>query len=90
MKNKLITIGMIIAAIMTIVASMIYFTSGIKIPALSEFSLALLMLGLVFNTREQFKNAKIDEMNYRIVVFIGTIAGVGNFIIGILNIIDLF
>ncbi|SET18055.1 hypothetical protein SAMN05660297_01631 [Natronincola peptidivorans] len=83
MKHKVINIVTMIAAIITIVTSVLYLAKEIMIPGLSPFSLAVVMLGLVYNTKIQFDEGEASKGRWRFTLYLGLIAAIMNIAAGI-------
>lgn len=84
MKRRIIrTIG-IIAAIIVVLATV----EDLKVPGLALLSLSVMILSLVYDAKEQFKEGKIHKKNWKLVLVSGISAGGISFIGGMLKIID--
>jgi hypothetical protein len=89
MKNKIISFIGLIAAFIAIITSVIYFVRGIAIPGLAPFSLSILMIILVYNTRQRYNDGKVNKTHWSNILIIGTSAGVLNGIVAILQLVRL-
>lgn len=87
MKYKIIKIIGYIACIITILASVMFFVKGTKIPALEPFSVSIIMLSLVCSTKQQYNEGKVDKELWRSILVLGSVAGIVSIIGGILEII---
>lgn len=83
MKDKIIRIIGIIAAIITIISSAMFFVKNIMIPAVGPFSLAVVMLSLIYSSKQQYKEGKISKDYWRVILIMGLVAFIGNIIAGI-------
>lgn len=88
MNRRIIKVITFIAAVITILTSMLYLTSKIMIPALAPFSLSIVMLGVVYSAKEQLNEGKIKKDYLRITYVLGLIAFAANIIAGIAQIIN--
>jgi hypothetical protein len=82
-KQKVFEAIVIIASITVIVSSVLYLAKGVMIPALGPFSLAVVMLGLVYSAKKQLDEGKVTVKYWRFMLCIGLIAGTANIIAGI-------
>lgn len=83
MKDKLVRIIGLIAAIVVIITSVITLSNHKVIPGLAPFTLSTVMFTLVYSTKQQFKQDKISKSHWSFILIIGMIAGIANIIAGI-------
>ncbi|NEU04583.1 hypothetical protein [Clostridium senegalense] len=62
-----------ISGMIAIISYLIGVISKITIPAISPISLAVLMAGLIYLKKQQFKEGNLDRNYYLIILFIGSI-----------------
>lgn len=86
MNYKIVRNIGVIACIICISTSIMYFITRVNIPGLTPFSLSVLMLSLVYSTKQQFDEGKVSKEHLRFIRCAGTLAGVANLIVGILQI----
>jgi len=83
MKKNIITIIVFVFSIITMASSVLYITTEIMIPSLGPFSLAIVMLGLVYLSKKQYEEGRIKRGYWRFMLYIGLTAGILNIIAGI-------
>lgn len=83
MKSKIIIVIGSLISILLIVESYIYFIKNFSVPGLIPFTLAALMLFLIYSTHQQFSKGKIDEQSMKTTVIIAFISCVMNLITAI-------
>ena len=88
MKIKIIRIIGLIAAIIAIVTSILYMITDITIPGLMQLSIFVMMIGLLYSTKEQFDEGKVKKDIWQVTCILGSIGAITNLVIGILQIVN--
>ena len=87
MKDKTVRIITFILGITTILTSLISLAFSIIIPGLAPISLAIVMLGLIYSTKQKFNKGKVSKTEWKFTFYFGLIVIFGGFYTGISQII---
>lgn len=88
MKIKIIRIIGLIAAVIAMVTSITYMITDIKIPGLMPLSISVMMIGLLYSTKNQFDEGKVKKDIWQVTCILGSLGAISNLVIGILQIVN--
>ena len=87
MKKAIKIVGLI-AAVTTIVNSLLYLIKDIMIPGLGPFSLAIVMLSLIISAKDAYNVGRAKKGYWRFMLYVGGIGFVANIVAGVAQLMN--
>ncbi|GAA0126522.1 hypothetical protein UT300019_24250 [Clostridium sp. CTA-19] len=88
MKYKTAVIIQCIISIFSILVCIVYFTRNIKVPGLIPGLCSIVMLSLIYTSKQQFNSGKISKKYWILILCTCSLAAIFNFIISIEQIVN--
>ncbi|NEU05490.1 hypothetical protein [Clostridium senegalense] len=87
MKYKTAVIIQCIISIFSILVCIVYFTRDIKVPGLIPGLMSVLMLSLIYTSKQQFNSGKISKKYWMLILCTCSLAAIFNIVVCIEQII---